>query len=119
MSDIREDPKVLAIGFSALVIGTIYRFPQIHRIWKRKRADDISIVMYCIQNVSYILYFTYGLIVKDYVYIISSVIAFAQNATIMGLAYKYKGISVAEIPADIPVTEIPPRDLENQLKIIK
>jgi MtN3 and saliva related transmembrane protein len=90
MNDERKNVANLVIGFTALVIGMSYRFPQIYRIWKRKSADDISLVMYWIQNVSYILYLTYGVRVNDYVYIISSIIAMLQNFTIMGLYFFYK-----------------------------
>ena len=80
---------VLVIGFSGLACSMLYRIPQIYRIWKTKRADDISVWTIHIQNTSYIIYVIYGLLIYDMVYIISSIVSIIQNVIILGLRWYF------------------------------
>ena len=79
----------LIIGFCAIFLSMIYRFPQIYLIYKRKSGNDISWWMIFIQNLSYILYTYYGFAKNDIIYISSSIIAMIQNFIILGMTRYY------------------------------
>jgi len=77
---------VTFIGFSGLSCSMAYRVPQIHKLWKRRSGADISHWMLHIQSLSYIIYVFYGILIYDWVYIISSVVSLLQNFMILGMA---------------------------------
>ncbi len=77
------------IGISALVLSLLYRIPQIYDIYKSKKANDISTMMLIVQNLSYVLYVSYGIFVHDWIYIASSVISFIQNIIIYFMKRHY------------------------------
>lgn len=53
------------VGIVSLVSSLLYRFPQIYRTYKTRSAADISIYMLVIQNISYVGYIVYGVLVWD------------------------------------------------------
>jgi uncharacterized protein with PQ loop repeat len=79
------------IGFSALFLSTIYRIPQIYKMCKNKSVQDISLSMFLVQSVSYVLYTIYGLMIHDIVYISSSALSLVQNMIIILLYCIYRG----------------------------
>jgi len=81
---------VQAVGLSALGLSLIYRIPQIYEIYKTESAEDISTWMLIIQNLSYVLYVTYGVFVHDWIYIASSVLSFVQNLIIYFMKMYYR-----------------------------
>lgn len=89
MTDSVPEYGILIIGYSSTALSVIYRIPQIYRLYKTKKGDDISIDMIVIQQLSYILGILYGLLRLDYVYITSSCISFLQNLIILYMRKKY------------------------------
>lgn len=85
MGDILE----LAIGFTAVSIGVIFRIPQMFKIYKLKSGSEISEKMLWIHNLSYIFYIIYSVLRKDIVYITSSGIGIIQNLIIFGMKRWY------------------------------
>lgn len=86
----RPETWILNIfGITALILSLLYRIPQIYRIYKSKSAIDISIWMVTIQNISYIFYIIYGVLVWDWIYISTSIISVLQNITILILRCYY------------------------------
>jgi len=86
----------LIIGISALTLGLLYRVPQVYKIYKTKSAEDVSEKTLHIQNASYFLYIAYGVLLKDPIYISSSIIGILQNITILILKKIYRPISQQE-----------------------
>jgi MtN3 and saliva related transmembrane protein len=77
------------VGIVSLVSSLLYRFPQIYRTYKTRSAADISIYMLVIQNISYVGYIVYGVLVWDWIYIISSLLSLLQNTTIIAMRRYY------------------------------
>ena len=85
-------------GYIAILFSVIYRFPQIAKIYKSKKAGDISKRMYILHSCSYIFFITY-LVQKpeiDYLLLSYEIMGIIQNMIIIGLKiyYKKKEISI-------------------------
>ena len=52
-------------GWVASSITLIYKLPQIYKLYKRKKSNDISIFSLIIQSIGYIFYILHGVNVKD------------------------------------------------------
>lgn len=84
------DPLVvLIIGSLGIVFSLVYRIPQIYKVYKTRSAKDISVGTIVIQNISYVAYIVYGVLVWDWVYLASSIISFGQNVIIIALRSYY------------------------------
>lgn len=71
-----------SIGIAATVLSIIYRLPQMYKIYKTKKSEDISVWMLLVQNLSYLCYICYGIFKHDWIYISASLLSFFQNAVI-------------------------------------
>jgi MtN3 and saliva related transmembrane protein len=71
-----------AIGITATVLSILYRLPQMYKIYKTHRAEDISTYMLVVQNLSYMCYMVYGVLKHDWIYIAASLLSFVQNIII-------------------------------------
>jgi len=87
-------PIINVIGIAGMVVGLLYRVPQIYRTYKRKSAIDISVWMIFIQNLSYVFYIIYGVLVWDWIVISSSIISVLQNFIIIWMRFKFAKPSV-------------------------
>lgn len=86
----------IGIGISAIIIGLIYRVPQMIQTYQTKSAKDLNSLMLWLQNMSYVLYVTYGVLQKDNIYIISSVISLTQNLLLLFMKYKFSSTNTVE-----------------------
>jgi MtN3 and saliva related transmembrane protein len=71
-----------SIGIAATVLSIIYRLPQMYKIYKTKKSEDISVWMLLVQNLSYLCYICYGIFKHDWIYISASLLSFMQNIII-------------------------------------
>jgi MtN3 and saliva related transmembrane protein len=94
-----EVPEI--IGVCAIIIGLIYRVPQIWLTYKTKSAKDLSRAMIWTQNISYILYIVYGVMKDDYIYYVSSGISLGQNFILLGMKWHFE--TPLETPPEIPI----------------
>ena len=79
-------------GYVAILFSVIYRLPQIAKIYKSKKAGDISKRMYIMHNCSYIFFIIY-LVQKpqiDYLLLSYEIMGITQNLIIIGLKIYYK-----------------------------
>ncbi len=58
------------------IISSIAYLPQIHKIIKRKSAEDISLITYGMFTLSIFVWFLYGIELKKFVIIIPNIFAF-------------------------------------------
>ena len=61
------------IGLLAGFLGIIAWFPQIYRIWFKKRADGISLPTFLVITIALILWLIYGVIINSFSLIISNI----------------------------------------------
>jgi len=76
-------------GWIASSITIIYKLPQIYKLFKRKKSDDISFFSLFIQAIGYIFYIIHGLTIKDNPIIIMGSGALIQNTILIILYFLY------------------------------
>jgi MtN3 and saliva related transmembrane protein len=54
-----------SIGLAAGFLTTICLFPQLHSIWRRKSARDVSLTMFLIMAIGVVLWLTYGIVIRS------------------------------------------------------
>ena len=56
---------ISVFGWLASSITLIYKLPQIYKLYKKKKSDDISFISLLIQSVGYIFYIMHGITIED------------------------------------------------------
>ena len=81
------------IGISASVFTAIASIPQLLKLIKEKKADDISSIMLLVLIAGLGLWIYYGFLKKDWILIIANSFSFLLNSSLLTLAFIYKGKS--------------------------
>lgn len=71
------------LGYTAGLCILICRIPQLVKILSTKRAYDVSRWMYVLASLGGVLWFTYGMYIKDWTLIISNGIIGCIDLTIL------------------------------------
>jgi len=80
----------LYVGIGAGICTAISLLPQLIRIIKKKKADDISFFMLIILLIGLSGWIWYGLLRKDYPIIITNAFSFIVNVLIIIFSVLYK-----------------------------
>ncbi len=64
--------------------------PQILRIIKTRKTQDISLMMYCVITLGIVLWITYGLLIKNFPIVLANMISFIFVSAILIFKIKYK-----------------------------
>ena len=86
-------------GWIASSITLIYKLPQIYKLYKRKKSDDLSIVSLIIQAIGYIFYILHGNNVKDSPIVLMGSGALFQTVLLIIMYFLYHGNDI-EIEID-------------------
>jgi len=80
------------IGYMGVFFAMIYRFPQISKIYKNKKGEDVSKKMVLLHNCAYVSLFIYllGKDPIDYLLISYYCIGIVQNMLIVIMKFYYK-----------------------------
>ncbi|MEA3500991.1 MAG: SemiSWEET transporter [Candidatus Marinimicrobia bacterium] len=81
---------ITIIGFMAATATTISTMPQAIKIIKTRHTKDISLEMYIILTTGMLLWFIYGILIKDFPLIIANGISLIFSSTILILKLIYK-----------------------------
>ncbi len=73
----------------AVIISITGFSPQVIKILKTKKVDDIAIAQPVMIALGMIAWTVYGIMIKDYAIIISNIIVFFLNTTVIGLKIYY------------------------------
>ena len=76
-------------GFSAALLTTIAFKPQLYKTWKTKSADDVSLTMLISFIIGLICWIIYGLKINSIPILISNIITFIFNFSILILKITY------------------------------
>ena len=76
-------------GWIASSITLIYKLPQIYKLYKRKKSDDLSIISLLIQATGYIFYILHGNNVKDYPIVLMGSGALFQTVLLIIMYFLY------------------------------
>lgn len=77
------------IGFLAAIIGTLLMLPQLIKMIKTKKVDDISLAMLFLYSLNCILWLIYGLLILAWPVIICNFIALIISIIQLILKFKY------------------------------
>ena len=81
------------IGYLGVFFAAIYRIPQIIKIYKTKKGDDVSKKAFILHNgayISFIIYIIYSKRYIDYILLVYYFIGIIQNLIIIGMKRYYK-----------------------------
>ncbi|QEC43197.1 SemiSWEET family sugar transporter [Pseudobacter ginsenosidimutans] len=76
-------------GIAASVGTGLYLLPQLVKLFKEKKAEQLSIGMMAVLLVGLILWILYGIQKKDMIIIISNAVSLGLNIAIIALTIKY------------------------------
>tara|TARA_Y100001936_G_C16020395_1_gene639115 strand:- start:629 stop:886 length:258 start_codon:yes stop_codon:yes gene_type:complete len=66
------DPFYESIGIIAAILTTSAFIPQVYKIYKEKKAQGVSLLMYLIMFVGVLLWLTYGVLIGSIAIIIAN-----------------------------------------------
>jgi len=81
---------VTIIGLVAAICTTIAFFPQVIKIAKTKKTQDISLHMYILLTTGIFLWLVYGLIINDLPLIFANLISLILATSVLVFKIKYK-----------------------------
>lgn len=77
------------LGIAAGILTATSLIPQIVKILKEKKADDVSPMMLAILMAGLGLWTAYGILKEDWPIIITNAFSFLLNGVVLVLRYKY------------------------------
>jgi MtN3 and saliva related transmembrane protein len=81
---------ITIIGLFAATFTTTALLPQLIKVWKTKSTKDISTGMFILYCGGVLLWFVYGVYLKDLPIILANSLAFIQGLIILMFKAKYK-----------------------------
>ncbi len=81
--------SVVLVGSIAAACTTAAFVPQVVRVWRLKRADEISFATFLVFSVGTFLWFVYGVWIGSYPVILANGVTFALALSMVGLKLKY------------------------------
>ena len=78
------------IGWLAGTLTTVAFVPQVIKIWRSKKADDISISMFLIFTVGVALWMVYGIQTASLPVMLANAVTLVLALVILMLKYRYR-----------------------------
>jgi MtN3 and saliva related transmembrane protein len=78
------------LGYSAGAITTLTFLPQVIKTWKERSAKDISLLMFIIAVTNEIMWIWYGVLLDNWVIILTNSIILVMSTTMIFLKLRYK-----------------------------
>jgi MtN3 and saliva related transmembrane protein len=82
-----------AIGSVAAFCTTVSFLPQLVRVWRRKRADDISLTMFLLFSFGVACWLVYGVGIGSFPITVANAITLSLALAILVLKLRYHGWS--------------------------
>ncbi|MEO6758806.1 MAG: SemiSWEET transporter [Saprospiraceae bacterium] len=82
--------KTQVIGIAAGILTAISMFPQLLKILKEKKAENVSVWMLLILISGLILWTVYGILKKDWPIIITNAFSVLLNFVLIFFRHKYR-----------------------------
>ena len=77
------------MGVAAAVCTTVSFVPQLLRVWRRKRADDISLAMFLIYALGVVLWLVYGVEIGAFAVVLANCATLGLTLVILVLKVRY------------------------------
>jgi len=78
------------IGYIALSFELIHRFPQLYKLYKTKRGNDISELMIITSILSSSLYVVYAILRTDNIILVGSIVPIIQDNVMIIMMRTYR-----------------------------
>lgn len=78
------------LGYAAGAITSLTFLPQVIKTWKEKSAKDVSLLMFIIAAVNEVMWIAYGVLLNNWVIILTNSIVLAMSLTMIYLKLRYK-----------------------------
>ena len=78
------------LGYLAGALCAITYIPQMHKLKKNKKSDDISLVFLYISLVSSVLWILYGILLMNWVIIITDIVILIVQVFLLYFTKKYR-----------------------------
>jgi len=78
------------LGYSAGAITSLTFLPQVIKTWKDKSARDISLLMFVIAAVNEVMWIIYGVLIDNWVIILTNIIVLSMALTMIYFKLRYK-----------------------------
>jgi MtN3 and saliva related transmembrane protein len=78
------------LGYTAGAITSLTFLPQVIKTWKEKSAKDISLMMFIIAITNEIMWVWYGILLDNWVIILTNSIILVMSTTMIFLKLRYK-----------------------------
>lgn len=76
-------------GYLGMVFLTITLIPQLVRVFKTKKAEDLSYIFLSINVLTCVFFLIYGIVLNETPLIIANTIVIIQTLTLIFLKHKY------------------------------
>lgn len=80
------------IGIAAGVLTSVSMLPQLIKIIKEKKAEDVSVAMLLVLISGLALWATYGFLREDWPLIITNLFSFLLNCVVLFFRVRYSGV---------------------------
>ena len=81
---------ITLLGFAAGTLTTISFVPQVHKAWRSKRCDDLSLGMLLAFGLGVFLWLIYGLVLHDWPIILANAVTLALILALLWLKARYR-----------------------------
>jgi MtN3 and saliva related transmembrane protein len=82
--------SIALVGFLSAICTTAAFVPQVIRVWRLKRAEEISSATFLALSIGSVGWLTYGLLISSYPVIIANGVTFLLVLTILLLKLKWE-----------------------------
>lgn len=81
------------LGYSAGAITSLTFLPQVIKTWKEKSAKDVALNMFLIAAINEVMWIVYGVLLNNWVIILTNSIVLSMSLIMIFLKLKYSGNS--------------------------
>jgi MtN3 and saliva related transmembrane protein len=92
-------PFVDILGYTAGAITSLTFLPQVIKTWVSRSAKDVSLVMFLIAAVNEVMWIVYGVLLDNWVIILTNAVVLSMSLIMIILKLRYSGES--PVPADV------------------
>lgn len=77
------------LGYAAGAVTAFTFLPQVVKTWKEKSAKDVSLWMFVIAFINEIMWLVYGIMIQNWVIILTNAVMLVMSAIMIGLKFRY------------------------------
>ena len=81
---------ITLLGLLAASLTTLALLPQIIKIWRTRKTEDISFIMYVLLVTGVFLWLVYGFLIKDLPLMLANLVTLILASSVLFLKIKYK-----------------------------